>query len=106
MSVYKEGFYLIEFIEKKSKQIYDDAADYGAPVVKDDSVWNAMKQLSDWYGEKSTKKVDNYSTGTTASIEIHLLDEWNTKKPVNYKMTYVTTRDHKEYDGYVYVERI
>ena len=34
MSVYKEGYYIIDEIERASYQIYPDAADYGAPVVK------------------------------------------------------------------------
>lgn len=106
MSVYKEGFSWIQEISSKQKQIYPDAADFGAPTKKGDSVWETMKDLTDWYGNKETKKVDVYATGTTVTIHVELLDEWDSGAPVNFELVYVTTRRDKNQDGYVYVRAL
>jgi hypothetical protein len=76
MSVYKEGYFIVDAIEKASKQIYPDACDYGVLVNKKDKFWNMAKQLADWYGVKETRKHNKYGTGESVSIDIELLDEW------------------------------
>ena len=106
MSVYKEGYYFINLIEKASKQIYPDACDFGAPIRKGDTLWNGMKQIVDWYGNPDTKKVVTYGTGATVSCVIELIEEWRTGREEHFKLTYVTTRGDKNMDGYAYVERI
>lgn len=107
MAVYKEGFYAIQAIEKASKQIYLDACDYGAPISKGDALWNQVKQLFNWYGLKSTREVDEYSTGKTLTGYVSLIEEFTTGKTVFFKLTYVTaTRMPGGGDGYVYVEKV
>jgi hypothetical protein len=110
MSVYKEGYHALELITKEAKQIWPDAADFGAPVKKDSSLWNWIKQLTEWYGIKSTR----YASAPdkkhmTASIYVHLMDEWavsderKTEEEATefYKVTYNKTPGIPNYDGFV-----
>ena len=106
MSVYREGFHAIELIQDKSKRIYPDAADFGAPTKKGDEIWNWTKQLIEWYGKKETRKVIKYLTGTTVSCIVSLIDEWVTKKEFKYEVTFVSIHKNKDMDGYIYVEKI
>ena len=106
MSVYKEGYHLVSMIEKASKRIYPDACDYGAPVRKGDVLWNEIKQIIEWYGNKETRVVELYSTGTTVKCTIELMDEWTTGREEHFELTYVTTRKDKNMDGYVYVTQV
>jgi hypothetical protein len=76
MAVYREGFSWLGELVSASKQIFDDACDYGVLVNKDDTLWNTAKNLTEWYGIEGTRKHINYPTGSTTSIEIYLLDEW------------------------------
>jgi hypothetical protein len=77
MAVYREGFIALEKIQKSSVRIFNDACDWGSPVNKGDSIWNYAKQLAEWYGDKETRKVNRYSTGTSVDIEVTLIDEWS-----------------------------
>lgn len=105
MSVYKEGFYAIELIQKNSKQLFQDAADYGAPVKKQDQLWGWVKQLCDWYGVEGSRQEHRYGTGVTVEQNVSLMDEWNTGKKIYYKVVYVSAK-LPGYDGYVYVKQI
>lgn len=110
MAVYREGYNIAELITKASVRIFNDAADYGAPVKKGDKLWNAAKQLADWYGEGETV-VNRYSTGRSADKKIILIDEWavsderKTLKEATevYTLSFVscTTGRCKGYDGYI-----
>jgi hypothetical protein len=80
MSVYKEGYYIIDEIERASYQIYPDAADYGAPVVKGDKLWNAVGQLYDWYGDKETRRLQEYGTGKSVEFVAELVVEGDYRK--------------------------
>lgn len=51
MAVYKEGWFWLEDIEQSSVPIFNDAADMGAPCRKDDSMWNTVKWMFDWYAD-------------------------------------------------------
>jgi len=76
MSVYKEGYMIVQDIQSKSKQIWDDACDYGVLVKKDDQTFNAVKQLTEWYGVKGTR-VEQGDTGyKSVNQTIFLMDEW------------------------------
>ena len=76
MSVYKEGFYAIEQLQKNSKPIFPDSADFGCPIKKGDNFWNLANQLVDWYGDKTTRKYVKYSTGESVRCVVTLMDEW------------------------------
>lgn len=116
MSVYKEGYSIVEEIEKLSQRIYPDACDYGVPVTKGDRMWNAMNQLTEWYGEKETRKVARYSTGVSVEIEIVLMDEWavsDRRKSVTqatdkFLLQYTSCRDGlcKGKDGFITITKM
>lgn len=117
MAVYREGYKALELIQKRSKQIYDDACDFGALTRKGDELWNAAKQLIDWYGDKNRKQED-YSTGATITCDFTLIDEWavsderktEEEATEKYRLTYVHCKNgiktkEGKYDGYFYIER-
>lgn len=106
MSVYKEGFHAVELIKKNSRQIWNDAADFGAPVKKGDALWNWTKQLIDWYGVENSRQQESYGTGTTVKHKVSLLNEWSDMSEVMYEVTYVSVRNDKNMDGYVYLIRV
>ena len=105
MSVYKEGFYAVDLITKASRQIWNDSADFGAPTKKGDNIWAWTKQLVEWYGVEGTKKVERYSTGTSVSQTVELMDEWNTGKTIRYSVNFVTVSNNPNMDGIVYLVR-
>jgi len=74
MSVYREGYYIVEQYEAKKVQIWPDSADEGVPVKSFDLFSKQIKQLVDWYGIKETRKVSNERK--EVSIEVELLNEW------------------------------
>lgn len=82
MAVYREGFSAIEIISGHSKQIFDDAADYGMPVRKGDLLWKLVGQCVDTYRIPNARKVYKYPNGKgitlarTVSDRIKLIDEW------------------------------
>jgi len=76
MAVYREGYHAAKLIEDRSVQIFQDAADYGAPTTKGDDIWNAAKQLCDWYGVPNTRQEHRYSTGISVEQQVQLMDEW------------------------------
>lgn len=106
MSVYKEGYFTVQYIQQRSRQIYPDAADYGMPVRSGSPDWNAIKGIVDMYGNPERKRVHRYATGVTAEAVIELMDEWVTGRRENFKITYTSARGLKGYDGYVTVEEV
>lgn len=121
MAVYREGYSIIDTIQKQLQQIFDDAADVGAPVNKNDKLWNAIKQLNEWYGVKgSKKKLDD----DTFTFEFELMDEWavsdrrktEEEATERYKLTYTFLKRYqkkpylrqqfKGVHGYCYVEEV
>ena len=105
MSVYKEGYYAIRLITSNTRQIFPNACDYGVPTRKGDQIWKITKRLVDWYGVKGTRRESKYITGTTVSQIVELMSE-STGRVDRFKVTYVTTHDIRDYDGYVEVEVI
>ena len=117
MAVYREGYSIVNQIQKASKQIFSDSCDFGAPVKKDDSLWNASKQLVNWYqDDESKRKVNRYSTGRSVSTEIVLIDEWSVSDEIKtveeatdkYRIDFIscTTGACKGYEGYITVQKI
>lgn len=116
MAVYREGFKAIELIENRSTQIFNDACDFGAPTKQGDDVWNAAKQLCDWYGEKETREENRYSTGRSVSQKVTLIDEWavsDERKTIDqatevYLVNFVSCDKGKckGKTGYIYVQRV
>lgn len=116
MSVYKEGYYIIGEIQKKSLQIYSDACDYGAPVKQGDPLWNLMKQLTEWYGVKGSRQESRYKTGRSVQQKIELMDEWavsdgyKSEKEATeiYRLSFVSCTEGKckGFDGYLSIEKI
>lgn len=116
MSVYKEGFTILDEIQNRSKRIFADAADFGVPVKKDDRIWNDAKQLADWYGVEGTRKESRYSTGRSVEKKVELIDEWavsDERMSVSqatklFLLTFVScnTGACKGYDGYINIEKI
>ena len=76
MSVYKEGYHIVESIMNQSRQIFPDAADFGVPVTENDSNWNDIKQLVEWYGVKETRRIDKWNGGSSVECIVELMDEW------------------------------
>lgn len=110
MSVYKEGFYIVELIQKNSKRIWPDACDYGALTKKGDELWNCVKQLFEWYGDdEKHRKLQKYGTGLTLTREVELIDEWSSQpKLITFKVTYTESASFKKlgYDGMFEVEEV
>ncbi len=117
MAVYREGYHAIETINSKSVQIWQDACDFGAPCKKGDKIWNAAKQLVDWYKVENSRKqwdIRNKPCGVENIVE--LMDEWavsDGRKSVKqaterYRVTYnkATGGRCDGYDGFVTVEKI
>ena len=73
MSVYKEGYYIIEALLKQHKQVWNDSADYGVLIKQNDKNWNMVKQLVDEYGVKGSR-VQHGELGV--SQQVKLIDEW------------------------------
>ena len=118
MAIYREGFKAIEAIEKSSKRIYDDAADYGALTNKGDEIWNTAKQLVDWYKVEGKREENRYSTGRSCSAIVELIDEWavsDERKTIKeaterYEACFVGVEggiktSEGRYDGYIYVNK-
>ena len=69
MSVYKELFWTAEQVEKQSKRIYPDAADYGVPIFSNsDTLIMMVKQMIEQYDGKVT--TESYGTGSTQTIVV------------------------------------
>ena len=68
MSVYKELRFLAENIKSRSRQIWNDAADFGADIRSyDDPLIKEVKSMMEWY--QVPVKTERYSTGFTQTYE-------------------------------------
>lgn len=119
-AVYREGYMCLDIIQKNSVQIYNDAADFGALFNRGDKIFNAAKQLIEWYQKEGTEiKRHKYETGEDAEAIVQLIDEWavsDERKTMaeateTYRVHCVTSKNGikyqgKTYIGYVYVEKI
>ena len=76
MAVYREGYTLIEDIEKSTYKLFYDAADVGAKVKKDDVLWKALEYAIRGYVIDGSRKERKYSQMMSVSIDILLVDEW------------------------------
>lgn len=104
MSVYKEAVHAVNLIRSKSRQVWNDSADFGVPVKKGDDVWNQAKLLVDWYGVKGTRNEHNYATGTTVSQKVsYMPNEHSSGRYVEVEVVFVTVRNNKHMDGIVYI---
>jgi hypothetical protein len=101
MAVYREGYSILEKIQKASIQVFNDACDAGAPVQKDSQLWNDIKQLFEWYGVEGSKKQE---TKDTHVFQFELMDEWavsderKTEKEATekYKLTYTKLESYQK----------
>lgn len=112
MSVYKEGYYALNQLQNNQRQIWPDACDFGTPVEKNSSMWNLAKQLVEWYGiyKEQVSKTHTYAI-------VSLMDEWKASDDESpnrhlkdyteyYKVTYISCKINKVYDGYFEVEKV
>ena len=76
MAVYREGYLIVEEIEKASVRIFQDSCDFGAPTKKGDKIWNLATQLVSMHPIKGTRNENRYKTGRSVSHDIELIDEW------------------------------
>ena len=106
MSIFKEGYHTVNLIQNHSRQIFPDAADYGAPTTEGDKIWMWVKQAIEWYGVKGSRRQTNYSTGTTVTHDILLMNEGGRLPNDRFRITYTTTRGNKNHDGYFQVVKV
>ncbi len=111
MSVYKEGFYAIHTIGSAQRQVYPDAADFGAPTKRGDRLWNLAKQAVDMYLIEGTRKVERYATGRTCTAVIGLMNEGLERgepgygKELKFEIEFVSAK-LKNYDGFLTVREL
>lgn len=107
MSLYKEFTHCVNQIVRGQKVLYNDAADFGTPIKKGDLNWNALKQLTEWYGKKELRKVEKYSTGKTVSTVVSMINEHSNGREREFEVVYTTLSDKRgpmaQYDGYVLI---
>ena len=108
MSVFKEGYMIVSMIKNKSEHIYSDASDYGVPVRKGDHIWEAAKQLVEWYGLEGTRYEDKYHTGRSVRHDIELMDEWNSGRIERYRVYFTSCNMGKciGHDGYISINEL
>ena len=109
MGVYKEGYYIVNQLQQKSVQIFNDACDHGAPTKLNDSIWNSAKQLADDYGIKSSRKHYKYNSGESVEIQIQLGSDDSDRPCTNkYLLLFVTCKSGKckGFNGYVSIVKI
>lgn len=95
MSVYKEGYKIVETIINRSKQIWDDSVDFGVLVNKGDANWNMVNQLVTQYGLPETRKQTNYGLKNELrdlEVVVELMDEWNTGRIEPFKVYYTSVQ--------------
>ena len=118
MSVYKEGFFIINQLNEKKKPIWlkEDRV-YGVLTNKGDRIWNDVKQLVEWYRVRDIDTRKEWDKGV--SEEIELLDEWafsdgrktEEQATERWKITYniqsiIVQGTLKSYDGFITIERL
>ena len=78
MAVYREGFEILESLQKQSQQINPATADWGVPLKVRDKNWYQVKQLVDTYQIKGTRTglLNRPKSLLGTSIQVELIDEW------------------------------
>lgn len=68
MSVYKELSFLVKNIRSRSRQIWNDAADFGVAIEDyNDPLIKEVKSMMEWY--RVPVKTERHSTGFTQTYE-------------------------------------
>lgn len=110
MSVFKEGFRILEDIHKHSIRLYDDAIDFGCLTKEGDAHWNSIRQLVQMYGEKGTRSEFDLGGCSQVIQEVQLMDEWQTGDTFVYKVSYCSLKKcykyKKMYDGFISIDHI
>lgn len=93
MSVYKEALNIIHQLNQAciSTLIYNDAADSGLPVLKDDTNWRAIQQCINDFGIKQSIHKP-YKGSVKATISI--IQEFTTGAHEFYEIQYHTVWNH------------
>lgn len=112
MAIYREGYSIVNSIQSKSVQIFNDACDFGVPVKQDDTLWKELLQLVTWYKVEGSIKRNKLG----CSAKIMLMDEWavsDERKTVSeatehYIVGYTKCTKGKctGFDGYIYIEKV
>ena len=110
MAIYKELSLFINKLQKESKQIFPDAADFGYPIRIADPMFNHSKYIIEDYGIKNSRQQQDYMTGKSVSHELKYIDEAAVSDGVKsieeattiFVLTYVTctTGACKGFNGY------
>jgi hypothetical protein len=116
MAVYREGYLAVEVIKNSSTRIWNDACDFGAPCKEGDKIWNAAKQLVEWYQIDGTRKQWGIGANKGVSVDVELMDEWavsDGRKSVKnaterYRVTFNKAKTGRcnGFDGFVSVDKI
>ena len=126
MSVYKEGYSIIEDIQNGHREVYGDACDYGVPVKKGDKMWTNIQMLKEMYGPNEEFPEDGLEMHKDifgGCFDILLMDEWavsdgrktEEEATEKYRVHYfkINNKKHpsirpafKNADGFVHVDRI
>ena len=108
MSVYKEFYSAAHKIQAASKMIWNEAADWGVRVKKDDHNWKLMQEIARYFDPETDKREEfRYATGTTVNIYITVFNEWNGSMDEEvWRMTYTSVRNNPNLDGFVTIDRV
>lgn len=106
MSVYKEGYAIVNQIMSQQVRIYDDACDYGVLMSKGDNNFNMVKQLvADYRDNNVDIKHNKYSTGSTSVARVVLFNEWQWAEDGSYRDRYPASRYEDVYNVTVVVSK-
>lgn len=106
MSVYKEGYIIVNKIMSQQARIYDDACDYGVVMTKGDDNFDMVKQLvADYRDESVEVKQDKYASGSTSVARVKLFNEWQWREDGSYRDIYPASRYDNIYDVTVVVSK-
>ena len=77
MSVYKEGYHIINYIEANTHIIEEGYLDEGVAMVKGDTIWNMVNQLVTWYGVEGSRYERVFNNHhVNIGTDVALIDEW------------------------------
>ena len=106
MSVYKEIGFLVREINRRSRQVFNDAADYGVPIESySDPLIAYVKGVMEHY--EVPVKTERHDTGFTQTFEFD--GEWPAVVEAGFekaKIEFVSISDrlNKKLKGYISVE--
>lgn len=104
MSVYKEGFAIVEMMmnEEIDGIRISDGFTKGVLVNKGDKFWNGMKQLKEWYGRSEInpdlRVIVKKEMGMCA-FEFELCDEWSTGEVFTGVIVYFSKRFYGRHEN-------